>query len=136
MSEQKDLTNRPYVQQAIQTQILYDLASMVEELLDLTRKQIPIGEVMSFKITVGDKDEILDEVPTYSFPWMGFTIVNDGPSPVYFSINRRGVQSTAMSTPIEPGDQLDIDLGARVIRMLSLRCPPNGTATVRIYAKR
>ena len=132
----RDLTERPYVQQAIQTQILYDLASMMEELLRLTKLQIPIGEVLSFKLEVGDKDVILENVAHYSFPWMGFTLINDGPSPVYFVINQRGVPSTSLRCPIEAGDQIDVDLGARVINILSLRCNPGQSTTVRIYAKR
>lgn len=129
----QDPTQRPYVQQAIQTQILYDLAGMMEELLERVKRIeniIPEGGMEEFLLDAPSSGIVYDNVASYGFPWRGFTLVNVGDVDIYLGVNRK--QTT--SVPIHPGDVWSIDFGVRVIRFIVLR-GSGGTGKVRVIAR-
>lgn len=127
-----DVTQRPYVQQAIQTQILYDIASMIEDLLERVGKlerMIPEGCIEEYEWEAPLSGKIYDS-PTYGFPWRGLTLVNVGDVDIYLGVNRKQTSNI----PIHPGDIWTVDLGVRAIRMIVLR-GEGGTGTARIIAR-
>lgn len=130
---------RGYVQQAIQTQILYDMASLLEDmgktLVDFHqdwKETIPKAKLRPLELTITQNITRLDPTNTYDMPWMTFDLSNDGPDPVYVTINEEELIEKA---PLNSGDSLTVDMKKRNIRKLYLFCGQGNTAQVRIYAK-
>jgi len=80
---------RPYALMVLQSQILYDLASMLETLLnkieEMRRNVVPSGEVMPFEVSV-NRDE--REIRPGGF-WRGISVYNRGPSACYVQLSRK-----------------------------------------------
>lgn len=129
-SKLRELTeNRPYVIQILQTQLLYDIAGMIDELKTRFEETLPEGFVMNYELTVVDEHTIKAHKPFFSF-----TLVNDGPDPVYYFVNRR--LPAQVETPVNPGEHSVVDFRRGVIWKIILYCPPGDTASVRIKALR
>jgi hypothetical protein len=128
---------RPYALQMIQMQILYDIASLLEELTERTTRfhssweeTIPVGEFKSLTYPITDRVTELSPKTIESMPWRAFTIFNDGPSPIYLVINEDFPQTR---TPVNMGENLTVNMTKRKIEKIYLNCAAGLTSTVRIF---
>lgn len=125
---------RPYVLEALQTQILYDIAGMIEEslerLMNLERLLTkPKGYVYAVNITV-DKMTVVDFLRNEPYNLLySMTIYNDGPDNVYPSIN-----IYQRITPLKPGETLHVDYQSPKIEKLYLDVDAGKRASVRVFA--
>lgn len=117
--------SRPYVIDIMQTQLLYDIASMLEQ-------RLPEGIIRPIDLSITQKTTVL-EPPNEEMPWFAFTIFNDGPSPVFFEVNKDFMTRKAS---LSRRDQISIDMFKDGIHKLILYCDVGNTAAVRIYAKK
>lgn len=131
---------RPYVLQQIQMQILYDMAGLLEELVERnTRFQssweetIPVGKFKPLTIPVTDSITELSPLNISTMPWMAFTLYNDGPSPVFMMVNEEFIQDV---TPLNSGENLTVDMKKRQIEKIFLHCASGLTTSVRVFALR
>jgi len=132
---------RPYVQHALQTQILYDIASILEDMaFELTsfyqewKMTIPEGRLIQLTVNVTDEPKELSPEEGVSYmPWISFDLYNDGPDPVYVMVNEEYLRYRA---PIASGENLKVDMKKPLIRKIWLYCASGQTASVRMYAKR
>jgi hypothetical protein len=105
------IKERPYAILVMQTQMLYDIASMLEEVVGLLSK--PKGRVYPIKVTV-ERTTILDFVNEYPHtPLFSVTVYNDGPNEVYIGIN--GYQK---QTDLKYGENLSIEFTAPKIEKI------------------
>jgi hypothetical protein len=128
----------PYALLAIQTQILYDIAEMLEEAIgrlgSIGRLESslakPKGYIYPIKVLV-DRLTVIDFVNKYPYtPLISVTLFNDGPDEVYPSVNdyQRTVSPKAGETipvdvritPLKPGESLTIDMRQPIIERLFL----------------
>ena len=115
---------RPYSLMVIQTQILYDLASMMENLLELSKK--PEGRLCPINLTVTEPTYI-DFVRDYpGRPLFSISIFNDGPGSVY-----PGVNEVQDSTPLKSGESVRFEYTSPKIRALHLYINEGETAVIR-----
>jgi len=122
------IKERPYALLILQTQILYDVAGMIEEALERLEKGLakPRGLIFPLNVLV-DKMVVIDFVKGLPYtPLFSITIFNDGPDEVYPSVNELQKQ-----TPLKPGEQLNIDARGAGIERLYLDVDANKKAYVR-----
>jgi len=100
------------------------IAHALTDALKATEK--PSTTLKPLKINVTDK--IFEVKPTT--PWKGFSLINDGPNPVYIMVNEQIAEPEA---PLNSGDNLDQDIETKVLYLL---CDKGETASVRVYANR
>jgi hypothetical protein len=115
---------------AVQTQILYDVAGMLEEVLETLRNALarPRGLIFPVKVLV-DKLTVIDFVGGLPHtPLFSITVYNDGPDEVYVSVNE--YQRVA---PLKPGESLAIDCHAPSIERLYLDVDEGKKAAVRAF---
>lgn len=131
---------RPYALQVIQMQILYDMADLLEELVERnTRFQtsweetIPKGELEPLTFAITDMPTELSPRTVGSMPWMRFTLHNDGPNPVFIMVNEEYIQNR---TPLNIGEHITVDMVKPKVDKVYLHCAPTLTASVRIFALR
>jgi hypothetical protein len=111
---------RPYVLFVMQTQMLYDIASMLEEtierLMNIERLLAkPRGYIYSINRVV-DRLTVIDFTKEYPrSPLFAITLFNDGPNDVYVSINEY-----QKVTPLKPKDSISVDMRCPVIEVLYL----------------
>ncbi len=116
---------RPYALLVIQTQILYDVADMIERLARAETAK-PKGYVHHIKVSV-DKLVVLDFLVGHPYaPLVAVTLYNDGPDEVYPSVNMH--QKTA---PLKPGETLTIDYHVPMIERLFLDVDEGKKAYIR-----
>lgn len=130
---------RPYALGAIQTQILYDIAAMMnqlakkmEELHKNLEKVIPEGFSSSIHIDCDENLLILNKNVEPSMPWVSVSIVNDGPDPVYYSISPEKWALRADS-PIDVKEIIKVDMRGRLIDRIGFWCDKGKTAKVRLF---
>jgi len=124
------IRERPYALLVLQTQILYDVAGMIEEALERLEKGLakPRGLTFPVKVFV-DKLVVIDFVKGLPHaPLFSITIYNDGPDEVYPSLNEH--QRIA---PLKPGESLNIGLGTPEIERLYLDVDEGKKASVRVF---
>jgi hypothetical protein len=122
-------------EEVIQTEVLKDIAGMIYG-------EIPHGEIYPYTFPITSQQTVLrpDAVPSslrgqaWRMPWLSFTIFNDGPGPVFMSVNK---EFSEQVTPLNPGNFLSVDFKKKdAIRQVILACSPGSTASVRIFAVR
>jgi hypothetical protein len=122
---------RPYVLQVLQTQILYDIAGMldeaVERILNVERLLAkPKGYIHPIKVAV-DKITLIDFVRGEPYtPLFSISLFNDGPDEVYPSIN-----AYQKGTSLKVGESLSIDMHSPVIEKLYLDVDKGKRAFIR-----
>lgn len=131
---------RPYALMAIQTQILYDIASLLEDtgktlhdFYDDWKRTQSKGQFEPMTVAVTERVTVLDKSNTPTLPWISFVIFNDGPDPVYIKINEKETQT---HTPLNVGDQLTVTMGKDNIEIITLTCAASNNASVRIFARK
>jgi hypothetical protein len=115
---------RPYALQVIQTQILYDIAGMLEEALG--RLQRPKGYVHPIAIMVTEATYLDFVIGMPHSPLFSITLYNDGPDEVYPSVNAH-----QRNVPLKPGESLHIDCYSPAIERLYLDVDEGKKAFVR-----
>jgi hypothetical protein len=115
---------RPYVLEVLQTQILYDIAGMLDDVGKLLAK--PMGYTHPIKVTVSELT-IIDFVngAPYS-PLFSITIFNDGPDEVYPSVN-----TYQKLTSLKYGESLTIEFHTSRIERLYLDVDEGKKANIR-----
>ena len=100
------------------------LLDRIERLLAM---QVSEGVMEVRSISVDDKG-----VYVYGAPWMTASIFNDGPDPVYISVN------DGDHGELKAGESLRVDFekSRRKIEVVHLICSEGKNASVRIFAKR
>jgi len=123
--------DRPYALEVMQTQLLYDVASMMEEAVDrLTRIEEllvkPKGYICPIKLTI-DRPTIIDFSKEYPYtPLFSLSLFNDGPDEVYVGIN---IEQKV--TPLKAGESFEAELYAPNIKRLYLYVEAGKTANIR-----
>jgi len=132
------IKERPYAQDALQTQLLYDIASMLEDQRETLmsfyqdwKQTVPKGVYRPLTVDVSDVITTLDPKNVPSMPWITFTIFNDGPSPVYMMVNEEFVQER---TSLNLGENVTINMKKDQIQKVTLHCASGLTSRVRIFA--
>lgn len=121
---------RPYAQQAIQSQVMMDMAGFLESLLEVQLAGIP-EVVRQYEQSVTDAVTQLDATSISTMPWITFTLYNDGPDPVYVQVN----EQRALKAPLRANEQIKYNMKHSAIRRVYLQCVTGGTADVRIFAE-
>jgi hypothetical protein len=122
---------RPYALLALQTQILYDIASMIDDAIERLKRieelaAKPKGYIYHIKAAV-DRLIVLDFLKGRPHtPLFAVTLYNDGPDEVYPSVNEH--QKIA---PLKPGETLTIDYHAPRIERLYLDVDEGKKAYIR-----
>jgi hypothetical protein len=122
---------RPYVLQVLQTQILYDIAGMIDEtverILNVEKLLVkPKGYIHPIKITV-DKITLIDFITKIPYtPLFSITIFNDGPDEVYPSVN-----TYQKLTSLKYGESLTIEFHTPRIEKLYLDVDEGKKANIR-----
>lgn len=133
------IKERPYALEAIKTQVLYDIASMLEDqgktLIDFFeswRGTVPKGELRPLRLAITDRITELDPGNTPGMPWFTFDIFVDGPDPVFLGVN---VDFIRERSPLRAGEHLKVDVGKANINKVLLHCEQEKKSTVRIFGK-
>jgi len=95
------------------------------------KKEIPEGIVDSIKVEVRD---VWIDVRGIR-PWISGFIFNDGPDPVYISINRK-IPKEKIEAPLYAGESFDFDMKVPKVNVIYLVCDKGERATVRMWLKR
>jgi hypothetical protein len=120
------IKDRPYAATMVQTQILYDIASMLEELVET----IPKGVARGVTLSIGSTPTVITD--TLDMPWITVDVFNDGPDPVYVAVNEEHV----INPPLYKGESLKVDMVKPKIEKLCLFCDDGKTATIRLFYKK
>ena len=131
---------RPYAQGAIDSVVLQDIASFLEDIRDTTMGP-DIFRQYGFPVT--DSTRILDFPTIQTMPWMGFTLCNDGPGPVYVFVNdkvniqeQRIVEGQGTNVaPVRKGEMIKFNMKRSGIERIFLQCATGEIANVRIYSE-
>jgi len=120
---------RPYVAQLIQVQILYDLAGMMEDLLDTTKSMVPEGKTIPREYIVPSTRALeIDHKLESSLPWRSIDVTNNGPDELYVTINENRVVEKA---PLLKGESMSIDFRAPRIGRIILSSVGSSSVKVR-----
>lgn len=90
-----------------------------------------LGKVESLTVQATDVATDLSLTAKY-MPWVSFSLYNDGPDAIYFSVNE---DEADMDTPIYKGEDASVDMVKRKISKMLLICDAGKHAQVRVYAK-
>lgn len=121
---------RPYAQTAIQSQVLMDMAGLLETLLQVELAGIP--EIFrQYEVSVTAAVTQLDAGTISTMPWIAFVLYNDGPDPVYVQVN----EQRNLKGPLNIGEQIRYDMKHSIIKRVYLQCGAGDTAAVRIYSE-
>jgi len=134
------IRERPYVAQLIQTQILYDMAGILEnmsedmaQLRSEFKDSRPQGLVGYVPVNVTEQETTLLPQNQPTMPWRKMTIINDGADPVWvYTSPRRAGLFQLEKTPIPPGQDYEVDMRFPLIDQVVLKCDEGDSATVRI----
>lgn len=114
------------------------LDDVVRKLGEVVVRVGRLEETIKRTIPKGIKEETTQAVGTdwvkveYPDCWFSYTIFNDGPSPVYISINKKPSPGKKLEAPLNKGEILSADLGNPVIKSIWLKCETD-SASVRIH---
>lgn len=132
--------NRPYVLQVMQTQILFDIAGLMEELVEGQNqlrsdfKSFLETELWErYQYAISDVMLELYSPNVITMPWTKFTLFNDGPDDLYMAVNS---ELKNLKAPIRAGESLPVDKKKAQIRMVRLQCIPGETTSIRIFAQK
>src|SRR5271155_1541626 len=86
-----------------------DLNVRTQRLYDLQKALIPQGIEVPVTVGVGvaPPTKLSSKNKSYRMPWISCTMFNDGPSPVYHTVNVDYMQTT---TALNQGDSIVIDM--------------------------
>ena len=123
--------DRPYALSVLQTQILYDMAGMIESLLEKIGRiesliVKPEGKIYTVDIEV-DKLTVINFAEDYPRTMLySITLFNDGPDDVSVSVN-----SYENRLILKAGESVDLNFGSPVIKTLLLDVELGRKAKVR-----
>jgi len=124
------VSDRKYAMDAVQTDILMDIAGFMEDLTEMTRESFPEGIQIPIALKLTAKQTELTMLTTQAnLPWMAFTLFNDGPGDVYFSYNTEYLQEVA---PLHKGEKIEVRVRREAISKMILRAVT--VANIRLFA--
>jgi hypothetical protein len=135
-------SQRPYAAQAIETVTQQDIAGILEGIYDLMDSEIP-DIFRQYSFSASDQTAIIDSSIVPTMPWIGVTICNGGPDPVYIFVNdkvnireQRIVEGqTTNVAPIQMNERIKFGMKKSGIERIFMQCDPGNTATVRMYSE-
>lgn len=137
------IEGRPYAQQVIQTEILYDLAGMTKKILDeqieSTERLVRIQNALEAEHPKGFLDgptnhlQITDEIHEYVTPhvWLSLYAYNYGPNTVFIQTNDRSLQFYE----VQKNEDMNADFKTPTISRVFLKCAQGETAEVKLLGK-
>lgn len=105
---------------------------ILREIRDEITSQMPGDEVFNRQETITDVTKILMDGLNQPLNWTSFDLTNNGPSPVYFSVNK----GEWIEAPIGVGQTINIKLKKNAIKSIYMKCPTGGTTTVDFHIVR
>jgi len=93
---------------------------------------VPLGKVTPLTLDVTESLITLTSENTPNMPWMTMSAFNDGPNPVWITINEDTVIKQA---PLRAGEPLSVDMERRNINKVLMQCDVGKEASIRIQAK-
>ena len=123
------ISERPYIANLLQVQILFDMAGMLENLLDVTTSMVPEGRMYPREYVVSSTRPLeIDRKLESSLPWRSVLILNNGPGELYVGINEsRAVQKA----PLLSGESMTVDFRAPRIEKIVLESVGSSSVKVR-----
>ncbi len=106
--------------------LLDDMAGQLSEMLEIMRKQVPLGRIDPFSIQVLTTEFVAHKI---GWPWMSFSVTNDGPAIVEFFVNRIGQRASV----INPGEVLNFDFKFPVVEYVWVKLQTAGTSNLRFF---
>jgi len=107
------------------------LLPVLEEIRDTLKNEKPKGESTSELITTTDSVYELYDRQYGDLGYTSCSIINTGPDPVYFSVNKWEMPNASLGV----GESANVDLGRRCgIKRLFFICESGKTATVKVHA--
>lgn len=95
-----------------------------------TVQQSPKREVFTRRISVNSQTYLLEDKQLGGLNWTSFDLTNNGPSPVYFSVNNMDWPES----PLPVGQTINIDFKQRnAIKKIYLKCDVGNTAEVMFW---
>lgn len=123
--------------------VLISIDTTLKIMLSYIEGEIPVI-FRKYAFTVLDQYRTLDSSVIFTMPWIGCTIANDGPDPVYIFINNmvdiqendaKGSKQGNVA-PLSIGESLVFNSKRRDgIRKIFLICDTGDTANIRIYSR-
>ena len=113
---------------AIQTIVLLQISQRLRRVYESVEDQTAEGIVEQHTLAATDQVQEL-RLP---FPWMSFSLINNGLGALYISTNEYDETETA----VESGELINLDAKGHAIRKVYYWCPLGQTATFRIFGLR
>jgi hypothetical protein len=119
----------------IQNAVLMEVADILEDLLEETKKSTAHGLFEPALLSVGAAVTQLDPKSQVTMPWKSVVLANDGPQPIFVAINKDYFDPV----PLNPGQDLPVDMGRDMITQVLLTTTNpegggGGSASVRLFA--
>ena len=103
---------------------------VVEKPLEMQKIYEKPTQVFTRTYTITSTVKMLDNRSQDDLPWKSFDLTNNGPDPVYFSVNNKDW----MEAPLPIGQTINIDLEQKdAIQKLYFKCDAGQTANIRLY---
>ena len=100
---------------------------ILNQILTEIQNQVPEGKVLNREEHITDAITMLYDEETQGLNWTSFDLSNNGPNPVYFSVN----DWEWAEAPLPIGKTINIDLKKRgAIKRVYLKCNSGETADV------
>ncbi len=106
--------------------LLDDMAGQLYEMIEIMSKHIHLGRIDTFSIQVLTTDFVSHKI---GWPWMSFSVTNDGPGIIEFFVNR----ITQRASVINPGEVLNFDFKFPVVEYVWVRLQAAGVSNLRFF---
>jgi len=132
VSKIKELLDKekPEALQAVNLQILYDIASYLDKILRHLEETTPKGIHVMFKESITEPTKVEVGKRTPFGPLFSFEILNKGPDTVYMKVDKDMVE-----IPVEIDESIPYNRGRRTIKLIRLRVNAGEEANVKITAR-
>ena len=103
---------------------------ILNQILTEIQNQVPEGKVLNREYTITEAITELYDEATDGLNWTSFDLSNNGPNPVYFSVN----DWEWAEAPLPVGQTINVDLKKRAaIKRVYLKCNSGETANVSFH---
>jgi hypothetical protein len=103
---------------------------MLMKINDSINNQVPVGKFETRALTITDVITMLDEKRDGGLNYTNADIINNGPNPVYFSVN----SSDWPEAPLPVGQTINVDFKNKGrIKKIYFRCNKGETANIYLY---
>ena len=110
--------------------LLDEISGKLSDLIELTKRQIPLGIVKPMKFTIGTSLKTIDLTKQAGgHKAVGVTIINDGPDSLYYAVNQYIVDK---DFELKVDSVIPINFGVPVIEVITFIS--DGTSNVKLIA--